>query len=69
MKIEISKGETIYSAAKLAIEKAKEKYEEVSFEFNGIELNVCHLSFVGDICEIYYWKCEYRRLKERKDWI
>jgi hypothetical protein len=62
MKVKISKDETIYSAAKLAIEKADEIMQDVQFTFNGIELNVCHLSFAGDICEIYDLKCQIRRL-------
>lgn len=63
MIIEIPKGENIYGAARLAIEAARTHNEEVTFDFNGINLLVSRFSFAGDILAIYDLKCELRRLQ------
>ena len=67
MKIEIEKGDFIYTAAKTAISTARLHNCEVSFDFNGISMTVHPLSYDVDIALIYSLKSQIRRHMAEKD--
>ncbi len=64
--IEISPGSTICDAAKLAVKKAVEIDQNVSFEFNGVPMAVNPESYYGDIVSIYYLQCYIDRHKMKR---
>lgn len=55
-------GETVYFAAKNAIDFAVSSGREIEFEFNGISVWVHPDSYPGDIATIVSLKHEIRRL-------
>ena len=54
-------GSDLYHCILKAIEFAKEKQSDVFMTFNGIELQISHLSYAVDISRIYFLECEIAR--------
>lgn len=61
MRIEASKGMSIYLAAQEAVRAARDFGAPVDLVFNGLAVIVSPMSFADDIATIYTLKAELRR--------
>ncbi len=64
--IEADKGDSIYHAARKAIEHAKRINNHVYLKFNDFRLTVSPESYLDDICIIYSLKCDLAIAKLRR---